>query len=104
LVLLITATFITSTRLTLLGEHWQSISHIVSPATKSFLAKSSCATDKEVRAHLITKHREQETATVQPLGDEMGRVGVVARRIHRSSSHGRSHELDELGDSSWVAA
>jgi hypothetical protein len=66
--------------------------------------KSSCATDKEVRAHLITKHREQETATVQPLGDEMGRVGVVARRIHRSSSHGRSHELDELGDSSWVAA
>jgi hypothetical protein len=41
---------------------------------------------------------------VQPLGDEMGRAGLVARRIHRSSSHGLSHELVELGDGSWVAA
>jgi hypothetical protein len=58
LMLLITATFITSTRLTLLGEHWQSVSQIVSPATESFLARSSCATDKEVRAHLKAECRE----------------------------------------------
>jgi hypothetical protein len=104
LVLLIAATFITSTLLTLLGEHWQSVSQIVSPATESFLSKSSCATDKEVRALLKAGHRERETAMVQPLGDEMDRAGLVARRIHPSSSHGRSHELDELGGSSWVAA
>jgi hypothetical protein len=104
LVLLITATFITSTRLTLLGEHWQSIFQVVSPATESFLANSSRATDKEVRAHLKAEHREREMAVIQPLGDDMGRVGLVTRRIHRSSSHGRSHELDELGDSSWAAA
>jgi hypothetical protein len=103
-VLLITAIFITSTRLTLLGEHWQSVSQIVSPATESFLAKGSCATDKEVRAHLGAEHRERETAMVQPFGDEIGRAGLVARRNHRSSSHGRSHELGELGDSSWAAA
>jgi hypothetical protein len=104
LVLLITTAFITSTRLTLLGEHWQSISQIVSPATESFLSKSSCATDKEVRAHLEAEHREREIAMIQPLGDEMDRAGLVARRIQRSSSHGHPHELDELGDSSWVAA
>jgi hypothetical protein len=104
LVLLITATFITSTRLTLLGEHWQSVSQIVSPATESFLARSNCATDKEVRAHLRAEHREREVAMIQPLGDEMGRAGLIARRNCRSSSHGRSNELDELGDSSWVAA
>jgi hypothetical protein len=104
LVLLIAATFITSTRLTLLGGHWQSTSQIVSPATESFLAKSSCATDKEVRAHLEVEHRERETAMVQPLGDDMGRAGLVARRMYRSSIHGHSHQLDDLGGSSWVAA
>jgi hypothetical protein len=103
-VLLITWTFITSTCLTVLGEHWQSVSQIVSPATEGFLAKSSCATDKEVRAHLEAEHREREMAMVQPLSNEMGRVGLVVRRVHRSSSHGHPHELDELGDSSWVAA
>lgn len=47
LVFSIMAVFISHTRLTTLGDHWQSISQMVSPATDSFLAKSSCATDKE---------------------------------------------------------
>jgi hypothetical protein len=56
LVLLITAAFITSTRLTTLGDHWQTISQTISPATEDFLKKSSRATDKEVRKGLEVAH------------------------------------------------
>ncbi|KAM0709575.1 hypothetical protein Q7P35_003615 [Cladosporium inversicolor] len=89
LILLIAATFIASMRLTSLGDHWQSISQIVSPATQSFLTHSSLYPDREVRRHLKSKHRERETASIQLLADGRrgGRVGLVARKAHRRSSH-----------------
>lgn len=86
LVLLITAAFIAFTRLTTLGDHWQTISQIISPATENLLEKSSCATDKEVRQGLKAEHRERELANLQPLADGDGRVGLVARKAHRRGS------------------
>ena len=83
LVLLITATFVASTRLTALGDHWQSISQVISPATQSFLADSSYATDKEVRAFLKAERREGETVCVQPLDEDVVRVGLVTQRGRR---------------------
>lgn len=58
LVLLIIAAFTPSTRLTILGDHWQSISQIISPATEDLLKKSSRATDKDMCRGLKAKHRE----------------------------------------------
>jgi hypothetical protein len=89
LVLLVIVAFITRTRLTTLGDHWQTLAQSVSPATESFLARGSRATDEEVRAYMKVEHREREIATLQLLGDEVGRVGLVSRRVHRSSSRGR---------------
>lgn len=88
LVVPITAAFTNSTRLTTLGDHWQSISQMISPATKNFLAKSSCATDKEGRAYLKAEHKEHEAASIQLLADGGGRVGLVSRTARRRSSHG----------------
>lgn len=90
LIMVIATAFLTSTRLTTLGDHWQSISQLVSPATASFLAKSSHATDKEIRRCLKAEHREKETSLIQPLVVEgEARIGVVARRARRRSSDGR---------------
>jgi hypothetical protein len=87
LILLITITFITSTKLTILGDHWQSVSQIVSPATENILERSRYATDKEVRAYVKAEGRELETARIQPLVDSNGRVGLVARQVYRQYSH-----------------
>lgn len=86
LVLLITAAFITSTRLSTLGDHWQSISQVISPATETIVAKSSCATDMEVRAYLKAEHKEHETASIQLLANGGGRVGLVSRTTARRRS------------------
>jgi hypothetical protein len=88
LVLLIVAAFLTSTRLTMLGDHWQTISQTISPATEGFLKKSSRATDKEVRKGLKAEHREQEMANLQVMAEGDMRVGLVARK-----SHQRSHDM-----------
>lgn len=87
LVLLITAAFVTSTRLTTLGDHWQTISQTISPATEAILTRSSRATDKEVRRGLKAEHREHEMANLQVLADGDGRVGLVARNSHQRISH-----------------
>jgi hypothetical protein len=92
LVSLVVATFLTSTTLSALGEHWQSIAQVVSPSTESALAKAGCATDKEVRAYLKAQHREHEMAKLQVLAEDGGRVGLVARKPHRRSSHDMSLE------------
>lgn len=92
LIMLITVTFITSTHLTTLGDHWQSISQVVSPATEEFLKKSSRATDKEVRRGLKAEHREHEIANLRVLPDGDGRVGLVARKAYRRHSHDMSLE------------
>lgn len=92
LVLLIIAAFLVSTRLTSLGDHWQTISQAISPATEDFLKNSSRATDKEVRQGLKAEHREHEMANLQvsPNGD--GRVGLIARKSRRQSCHEMSAE------------
>lgn len=88
LVVIVTAAFVASTRLTTLGDHWQTISQSVSPATEEMLKKSSCATDKNVRQGLEEERREHEMANLQPLAGGAGRIGVVvARKLHRRSSH-----------------
>ena len=88
LVVIITSAFITSTRLTTLGDHWQTISQSVSPATEEMLEKCSCATDKEVRQGLKEEHREHEMANLQPLAGGAGRVSVVvARKSQPRCSH-----------------
>ena len=86
LIAIIAAAFVTTTRLTTLGDHWQTISQTISPATKDFLEKSSRATDKEVRQGLKVEQREHEVANIQLLDDGCGRVGLVARKAHRSGS------------------
>lgn len=83
---LIVATFMTSTRLTTLGDHWQTISRTISPATEDFLKKSSLATDKEVRRGLKVEHRKHEMINLQVFAEDGGRVGLVARKAHRRSS------------------
>lgn len=87
LVALIVATFLTFTSLSTLGDHWQTISQIISPATEEILKKNSCATDKEVRQGLKAEHRELEMAILQVLPSGDGRVGLVAWKPHRRSSH-----------------
>lgn len=87
LIMIITATFITSTRLTTLGDHWQIISQIISPATEDFLKNSSCATDKEVRRGLKAEHREHEMVNLQVLAEDGEKIGLVARKSRRRSSH-----------------
>jgi hypothetical protein len=87
LVLFITITFITSTKLTTLGDHWQSVSQIVSPATESFFGKSGYITDKEVRAYMKAEGREQETVRIQPLANSDRRVGLVTRQVYRRNRH-----------------
>jgi hypothetical protein len=72
--------------LTTLGDHWQTISQTISPATKDFLEKSSRATDKEVRRGLKAEQREHEVANIQLLADGDGRVGFIARKAHRPGS------------------
>lgn len=86
LIMIITAAFITSTRSTTLGDQWQTISQTYSPVTKDFLEKSSRATDKEVRQGLEAEQREHVVASIQFLADGDGRVGLVARKAHRSGS------------------
>lgn len=78
LILLITTAFITSTQLATLGDNWQWIAQVISPATESLLAGSSSATDKEVRRHLQNEGRERETAGTQPLGDHDRRIGLIS--------------------------
>lgn len=92
LVLFITVSFVRNTRLSTLGEHWQSIAQVVSPSTESLLAKASCATDKEVRRDLKAEHREHEMANLQELAEGDGRVGLVARKSRRQGSHDMSLE------------
>lgn len=86
LIMIITAAFITSTRLNTLGDQWQTISQTYSPATKDFLEKSSRATDKEVRQGLEAEQREHVIANIQFLADGDGRVSLVARKAQRSGS------------------
>jgi hypothetical protein len=87
LVLLITIAFVKSTRWTIFGDHWQTISQVVTPATECFLAQSSCATDKEVKVYLVAELREREAVNIRPLDGEVGRVGLVARKVRRESTH-----------------
>lgn len=83
LVLLIVITFITSTSLTILGDHWQSISQIA-----RFLPRNSCKTDKDVREYLKAEHREREVVSIQPLSGSEEGIGLVTRSIHRQAGHG----------------
>ena len=83
LVVIITAAFVTSTRFTTLGDHWQNISQIISPATSSFLEGSSCATDKEVCRFLKAEGKERETANIQFSADGDRGIGLVARKAHQ---------------------
>lgn len=92
LIAIVTAAFVNSTRLTTLGDHWQTISQTISPATEFFLKKSSHATDREVRQGLKAEGREHEVVSLKVLADGDGRVGLVARKSHRRSSHEMSAE------------
>lgn len=87
LTFLVVAAFVTSTRSSTLGDHWQTLSQVISPATEDLLGMSNQATDKEVRQYLKAEQREKETAIIQPLVERNGRIGIVARKARRSSSH-----------------
>lgn len=88
LVLFIIASFIATTKLTIVGDHWQSIAQIISPATESFLTKSSYATDKEDAKYLKKAHREKEVASIQQLSDSEERVGLLSQLVQRRSRSG----------------
>lgn len=89
LVLFVIVSFLATTRLTTVGDHWQSIAQVVSPATESFLPRSSYSTDKEIAGFLKANQREKEVANIQQLSSSGERVGLVSQLVQR-----RGHSRD----------
>lgn len=75
----ITIAFLVVSRHTMLGNHWQTVAHLVSPETEEIMTQSSRLTDKEVRTLLKRGQREKETVVLKSLQDEQ-KVGVVKLR------------------------
>ncbi|KAM0721240.1 hypothetical protein Q7P37_003528 [Cladosporium fusiforme] len=80
LVIFITLGFIASTRFTQLGNHWQTVSQLVSPATQSFLVNTTHSTDRQVKDAVVAEGREHNLVSI--VEGDSGSIGVVARKSY----------------------
>ena len=81
LVVTIGICFLTRARFFCLGNHWMSVSQLLSPHTNDLISISSMTTDKGVRAALKAVDAKDTGIRVGCL-ENPGRVGVIRRDFH----------------------
>jgi hypothetical protein len=72
--------FHSTTRFTLIGNHWSSVTQMWMPATSELLLSSSRKSDKTITEELMASGRAQSTIRIGKL-DNGGRVGLVEMSV-----------------------
>ncbi|KAK5118687.1 hypothetical protein LTR85_007893 [Meristemomyces frigidus] len=82
LIVAITVAFMVDSHFTALGNHWQSISQLLSSETEALIMRSSRATDKDIQRQLKAEGLDHFQVGLVPLehGDWIGMAGLNRKR------------------------